>query len=184
VSGRRPRGSRSPLYNFSQSTARHLVGEGFLYDASLMGDDLPYVLQSAAGDLIELPSSWALDDWPPFMHNLDLGYIQQILPPERAWELFWSEFEAAWTHGGLWIAVWHPMVSGRLARWDVTHRMIGRMLDKGDVWFAPLEEIAAHVRNCISDGTYRPRGEQSPIYEKPVMIPGHPAFVRGKALSS
>jgi hypothetical protein len=42
--GRRPRGNRSPLYNFSINTADLLVQEGFLYDASLMGDDVPYIL--------------------------------------------------------------------------------------------------------------------------------------------
>jgi hypothetical protein len=133
-----------------------------------MGDDVPYVLQCSAGDLLELPSSWALDDWPQFMHSIDLDYMMQILPPERAWQLFWSEFEAAWTHGGMWIAVWHPMVSGRLARWDYTARMIGKMHEKGKVWFATLEDIAAHIKLRIADGTFKPRHEKSPIYAQRV----------------
>jgi hypothetical protein len=35
--------------------------------------------------------------------------------------------------------------------------MIERMLDKGRVWFAPMREIAAHVRRCMSEGTWSPR---------------------------
>ena len=170
ISGQRPRGSRSPLYNFSRHSCDHLVNEGFLYDATLMGDDVPYLLESAAGEMIELPSSWALDDWPPFMHSIDLDYMMQIQPPARAWELFWSEFETAWEYGGLWIAIWHPMVSGRAARWSYTEKMIRRMLDKGDVWFAPLEEIARHVQTCIADGSFVPRRERVPPYEGPVAV--------------
>ena len=49
----------------------------------------------------------------------------QILPPERAMEVFMAEFEAARTVGGaLWIGVWHPFVSGRLSRWLRIEKMI------------------------------------------------------------
>ena len=47
--GQRPRGSRSPLYNFSMHTAELLAEEGFLYDSSLMGDDGPYLLATPRG---------------------------------------------------------------------------------------------------------------------------------------
>ncbi|MCG8321464.1 MAG: polysaccharide deacetylase family protein, partial [Cytophagales bacterium] len=63
--GRRPRGFRAPLYNFSDHTLDLLLEEGFTYDASLMGDDVPYLIQSDLGDLVELPTHWGLDDWPP-----------------------------------------------------------------------------------------------------------------------
>ncbi len=77
----------------------------------------------------------------------------------RAWEAWWEEFEAMWEFGGLWVPVWHPFLSGRLARWRHTHAMIGRMLAKGQVWFAPMREIAAHVTGCMSDGTWTPRAQ-------------------------
>ena len=56
--------------------------------------------------------------------------------------------------------VWHPFLSGRLARWHQTHKMIGRMMDRGGVWFAPMREIAAHVQQCIADGRWTPRVEK------------------------
>jgi peptidoglycan/xylan/chitin deacetylase (PgdA/CDA1 family) len=65
VTGKRPRGWRAPLYNFSEHSADLLIEEGFVYDASLMGDDVPYLLRTERGELIELPSHWGLDDWPP-----------------------------------------------------------------------------------------------------------------------
>lgn len=172
--GQRPRGSRSPLYNFSINTAELLLQEGFLYDASLMGDDVPYVLKTKAGELLELPSSWALDDWPPYVHSIDLDYMFQIMAPDRAMEIFMAEFEAMRTAGGgLWIAVWHPFVSGRLSRWLRIEKMIEYMLGTGDVWFARMEEICAHVAALRKQGLYQPRVDRLPYYDKP-QVPHFP----------
>jgi hypothetical protein len=38
--------------------------------------------------------------------------------------------------------------------------MIGRMMGKGQVWFAPMRDIARHVRQCMRDGTWKPRVER------------------------
>ena len=54
--GKRPRGNRSPLYHFSDNTADLLIDQGFLYDSSLMGDDIPYLLKTGEGELVELPT--------------------------------------------------------------------------------------------------------------------------------
>jgi peptidoglycan/xylan/chitin deacetylase (PgdA/CDA1 family) len=172
--GRRPRGNRSPLYNFSGNTADLLIQEGFLYDASLMGDDVPYILHTSHGELVELPSSWALDDWPPYVHSIDLNYMFQIMSPDRAMEIFMAEFEAMRTAGGgLWIGVWHPFVSGRLSRWLRIEKMIEYMLGTGEVWFARLEDIAGHVQSLRSHGHYDARVDRLPYYDRPP-IPSPP----------
>lgn len=168
--GQRPRGWRAPLYNFSDDSADLLIEEGFLYDASLMGDDVPYVLRTAKGELIELPSHWACDDWPPYVHSMDLNYQMQIMAPARAMEVFMAEFEAHYEHGGLWVGVWHPFVSGRLARWAEVERVIERLMKRGDVWFASMEQIARHVRECIDDGSYQPRVDDLPYYRERVTV--------------
>jgi len=160
VTGEKPAGWRAPLYNFSHRSAQLLLGAGVSYDASLMGDDVPYLLATDTGTLLELPSHWGMDDWPPFMHSVELDFQMPIQAPARAWENWWEEFEAMWEYGGLWVPVWHPFLSGRLARWRVTHEMIGRMLRRGGVWIAPMREIAAHVRDCIAQGTWQPRIER------------------------
>jgi peptidoglycan/xylan/chitin deacetylase (PgdA/CDA1 family) len=173
ASGKRPRGARSPLYNFSAHTAELLIEEKFVYDASLMGDDVPYILHCTNGELVELPSHWALDDWPPYVHSIDLNYMMQVMAPDRAMEIFMAEFEAM-RHcgGGLWIAVWHPFVSGRLARWLRVEKMIDQMLETGEVWFATLEEIALHIKDCTAKGTYQPRIDRLPYYDGP-QVPRH-----------
>jgi len=163
--GKRPRGNRSPLYNFSDHTADLLVEEGFLYDSSLMGDDVPYVLRTSGGEVVELPANWATDDWPPYVHSIDLNYVMQITAPERAMEVFLAEFEAMrHAGGGLWIGIWHPFVSGRLSRWLRVEKMIEYMIGTGEVWFATLEEIALHIQACRKNGTYVPRVDDLPYY--------------------
>jgi peptidoglycan/xylan/chitin deacetylase (PgdA/CDA1 family) len=172
--GRRPRGNRSPLYNYSINTTELLAEEGFLYDSSLMGDDVPYLLSTPKGEIVELPTSWALDDWPPYVHSIDLNYMFQTLAPERAMEVFMAEFEAMRTAGGgLWIGVWHPFVSGRLSRWLRIEKMIEYMQGTGEVWFATLEEIANHVKQARASGAYDMRVDKLPYYDKP-QIPDPP----------
>lgn len=166
--GKRPRGNRSPLYNYSEHTTDLLVEEKFLYDSSLMGDDIPYILKTQKGQIIELPSSWALDDWPQYVHSIDLDYMFQIVSPDRAMESFMAEYNAMKEIGnGLWIAVWHPFVSGRLSRWLRVEKMIEEMQESGDVWFASLEEIAAHVQSVTDSGQYQPRVDELPYYDAP-----------------
>jgi peptidoglycan/xylan/chitin deacetylase (PgdA/CDA1 family) len=157
VTGEPCAGWRAPLYQFSHRSAEMLLEAGIAYDASLMGDDVPYLIETPRGSLVELPSHWGMDDWPPFMHSGELGFEMPIQSAARAWETWWEEFAAMWEFGGLWIPVWHPFLSGRLARWRHTHAMIGKIRDQGRVWFAPMRDIAAHVRRCIEQGTWSPR---------------------------
>jgi hypothetical protein len=159
VTGEPCTGWRAPLYRFSHRSAELLLEAGLTYDASLMGDDIPYLLDSPRGTLVELPSHWGMDDWPPFMHSNELEFEMPIQSAAAAWENWWEEFEAMWEFGGLWIPVWHPFLSGRLSRWRHTHLMIGKMMKKGEVWFAPMRDIAAHVLRCMAQGLWTPRTE-------------------------
>ncbi|MBY0558780.1 polysaccharide deacetylase [Hyphomicrobium sp.] len=165
TTGQAPRGWRAPLYNFSQCSAEYLARNGLIYDSSLMGDDIPYILRTVSGDVVELPTHWAMDDWPHYTHLPDMHYSMPIKAPDEAMNVFMSEFDAMWTHGGLWVTVWHPFVSGRLARCVRVSQMIEEMLDRGNVWFAPLEEIARHVKACIADGRWKPRVDSLPYYD-------------------
>ena len=168
--GKRPRGFRAPLYNFSENTLDLLLEEGFAYDASLMGDDVPYLIRGKRGDLVELPSHWGLDDWPPYVHMADINYEMPIRAPAEAVANFREEFDAAWDNGGLWIAVWHPFVSGRLARLRAVAQLIEYMQKKGKVWFAPMEDIAAHMRSVVASGQHKPHVDDLPYYPGPVIV--------------
>lgn len=168
ITGQTPRGFRAPLYNFSHRTGRLMAEAGFAYDASLMGDDQPYLLETGAGRLVELPSHWGLDDWPQYVQSMDLDYMMPIRAPSDGWRAFAEEFEAAYTYGGLWVPVVHPFATGRLSRWIVVHKFLEQVLSRGDVWFAPMEEIAAHVTKMVNDGSWTPRTDAVPFYDAPV----------------
>jgi peptidoglycan/xylan/chitin deacetylase (PgdA/CDA1 family) len=152
-----PVGWRAPLYSIADRTPELLLDHGFAYDASLMGDDQPYLLRTPKGDLVELPSETANDDWTHYAHVPDLEYMMQIRAPAVAEEVYRAEFEAAYRHGGLWVSVWHPSISARLSRMEVLDRMLGEMLERGDVWVAPRGEIAAHVKKLIENDEWKPR---------------------------
>lgn len=168
MTGQAPRGWRAPLYDFSQHSLDYLVDNGFKYDASLMGDDIPYVLKNDKGSVIELPSHWAMDDAPHYVHEPEAMYMMPIKSPNEAMNVFMSEFNAMHKYGGLWVSVWHPYISGRLARCDRIEQMIMEMQVRGDIWFATMEEIAAHVQKCIDDGSWTPRVDQLPYYSEPI----------------
>lgn len=168
MTGQRPRGWRAPLYNFSNHSAELLIERGFRYDASLMGDDVPYRLQAKTGSLIELPSHWGMDDWPQWVQTMDLNYMMPIRSARNGFELYRDEFEAAYRYGGLWVPVLHPFCTGRLARWHVFSEFLEEVLEKGDVWFAPMEEIAAHIEKVAASGAFKIRTVAMPQYQGPV----------------
>ena len=122
-----------------------------------MGDDQPYVLSTPEGELIEIPSEWASDDWPPYAHVPDLDYVMQVKSPRLAAEVWRAELDAAYRHGGCWVTAFHPSVSGRLARLEAIADVLEDILSRGDVWVAPLSEIAAHVRHAIDSKQWTPR---------------------------
>jgi peptidoglycan/xylan/chitin deacetylase (PgdA/CDA1 family) len=168
LSGKRPVGYRAPAYAFSKDTLSLLQAEGFAYDSSLFGGDIPYLIGNEAGDLVELPTDMSLDDWTQYVCLGEFGYMLPIAAPARAMEVFRAEFDAAWRHGGLWNAVWHPFVSGRLARADAIGDLLDYMVGKGNVWFAPLAEIAAHVRTVTADSAWTPRRDTLPYWPEPL----------------
>jgi peptidoglycan/xylan/chitin deacetylase (PgdA/CDA1 family) len=170
-SGQRPLGWRAPYAAFSHRSADLLAREGFLYDSSLMDDSDPYVIRSASGELVELPIDITMSDWPHFAFVADLGFQTAIKSPDAAAAVFQAELDAARELGGLWIAVWHPHVSGRPARLLRWARLLESALQRGDVWFARLDEIARHVRASVDDGSYPARVVSLPYYDGPAGAP-------------
>jgi peptidoglycan-N-acetylglucosamine deacetylase len=168
ATGKPPAGYRCPSGAFSEHTLDLLVENGFTYDASLGGDDVPYLLECSKGSLIELPSDHSLDDWPQYVNTKEFNLTMPIQSPARAMDVFRADFDAAWNHGGIWAAVWHPFVSGRLARAEAIVGLIEYMQAKGDVWFAPLSEIAAHINGLVERGEWTPPSERLPFWPEPV----------------
>ncbi len=168
ICGSDPRGYRAPVYNVTQEVVDLLIEHNFRYDSSLMADDIPYLMKTSKGDLLELPVHWGTDDWPPFAHYDEIGYMMPVRGPSAGLAGFWEEFEAQYEAGGFFMLIVHPFLTGRLARWRLVEKWLEDTLANRNVWFAPLEEIAAHVRQVSNAGEYEPRVEQLPYFEGPV----------------
>ncbi|UHD46420.1 polysaccharide deacetylase [Aureimonas altamirensis] len=173
LTGARPCGYRAPAFQHSRDTVSHLLDEGFLYDSSLFGDDVPYLVGDGARALVELPTDITLDDWTQFACMPDFGYMMPIATPRSALEMYKAEFDAAWRHGGLFVTVWHPFLTGRVARAEMMIELIEYMQELGDVWFATLSEIAAHCQSLIDAGEWMPRHDILPFCTGP-LPPGTP----------
>ncbi len=170
VTGQKPKGYRAPVYNVNQTVIDLLIEHGFSYDSSLMADDIPYLMKTEEGSLVELPVHWGTDDWPSFAHYSEIGYMMPVAGPRAGVQPFFEEFEAQYEAGGFWIAIWHPFLTGRLARWRQVELWLENVLDRGDVWFASLSEIAEHVRNEAHADADAIRIEKLPYYDRPVAL--------------
>ncbi len=168
ATGRNPRGYRAPVYNVTPQVIDLAIHHGLTYDSSMMADDMPYVVSGGSGELIEIPVHWGSDDWPPFAHYAEIGYMMPVMSPVRGLESSFAEFEAQYAAGGLWVGIWHPFLTGRLSRWRVVEDWLEGVLARGDVWFAPLEDIAAHVSRLRADGHWTPIVEPACPYPAPV----------------
>lgn len=157
VVGRRPRGYRSPAWDFTEHTLALLEEFGFDWDSSLMGRDFePYHPRPVVrvnwesgseygqpSPILEFPVTWYLDDFPA------VEYIPGANPgPGSAEELFtrWRDtFDYARQHvaGGVMAITVHPQTIGRAHLIMRFERLLEYMTGFSDVWFAPLSDIFA-----------------------------------------
>ncbi len=147
VAGVRPTGYRAPMWDLSWRTPTLLAERGFLYDSSLMDADTPYELAVGDTSLVEIPIQWALDDWEQYCFLPDLTGSGLIETPAKAVELWRTEFLALREAGGCWALTNHPFLSGRPSRAAALSELMAEVVACGDVWVAPLGDIAAHVRS-------------------------------------
>ena len=152
--GKRPRGYRSPAWDFTEHTLSLLEEFGFEWDSSLMGRDFePYHPRpvevrweegSVLGEpspILEFPVSWYLDDFPAAEYipgvNEGLGSTEVMF---QRWR---DHFDYAYKHvdnGVLAITV-HPQTIGRAHHMLMFEKLIDYMAGHDGIWFAPLSDI-------------------------------------------
>ncbi len=149
ATGRRPVGYRAPSWVFSRHTLDLLRDAGLLYDSSLMARDEPYELLSndQSTGLVELPVDWGLDDAPFF------GRAGALPDPERVFQAYRDDFDAAYADGTMFMLTLHPQVIGRRATMMHLDRLITHIKTKPGVWFATGEQIAQYVKKTAGLGT-------------------------------
>ncbi len=138
--GIRPTGYRSPSWSFNLRTPALLREHGFLYDSSLMGDDIPYFVDTPHGRLAEVPVQWLLDDAPFYRHLC--GATNAIAEPDRVIRLWLQEFRGMYRENGCFVLTMHPWISGRAGRLDGLEQLIRAIREEPGVWWATALEVA------------------------------------------
>ncbi|MGH7319172.1 MAG: polysaccharide deacetylase family protein [Candidatus Rokuibacteriota bacterium] len=138
--GVRPPGYRSPSWDVNLWTPDILKAHGFLYDSSLMGDDVPYEVDTAHGPIVEVPVQWLLDDAPLFRHVY--GATNAIADPGRVREMWSAEFAAMHTENGCFVLTCHPFIIGRASRVALLEELVAYMRRFPGVWFTTCEAVA------------------------------------------
>lgn len=143
LTGQAPKGYRAPAGNPGPHTFDLLLDHGFVYDSSLVGDDLPYWVTAPASGrrLLEVPYSWELTDTPHFLFSY-VPYYTGMSSQNKVYEIWEAEFDGAYADGGLLVLVMHPQVIGRRSRLAMLERLLQHMLRHDGVWFATHLEVA------------------------------------------
>jgi peptidoglycan/xylan/chitin deacetylase (PgdA/CDA1 family) len=148
LGGHRAVGYRAPASDLSSRSTGLLHEYGFAYDSSMMAQDFePYWCRSgdvvdAEGsiqfgeeiELVEIPFSWSLDDFPQMEFVAAPGRILEGLnDPEKCLRMWTADFEymADEVPGGVYCMCFHPQVIGRGARMRVLEQMITSVKGRG-----------------------------------------------------
>ncbi|MHB9031693.1 MAG: polysaccharide deacetylase family protein [Anaerolineae bacterium] len=155
IVGRRPRGYRSPSWDFSAITLALLEEYGFDWDSSLMGRDYePYHPRPVALDfmrgntfgppsrILELPVSWYLDDLVFVEFIPSIGF-----PGATAPQVLFERWKDTLDYGlanapnGVYILTVHPQSIGRAPNIMMLEKLVAYMREQDGVWFAALSQI-------------------------------------------
>jgi len=158
-----PTGYRSPAWDNSPHTIELLLEFGFRYESSLMAHDFrpywcrvgdvpetdgPYIFGKPV-DLVEMPVSWVLDDFPHFEFVRSGGALFPGLSAGSKVEEIWKE-EFTFMHreepGGVFNLTMHPEIIGRGHRILMLERLIDHIANQDDVVFTTLGAAAEKFR--------------------------------------
>ncbi|UCE12166.1 MAG: polysaccharide deacetylase [Candidatus Heimdallarchaeota archaeon] len=144
----KPLGYRAPAADMSENTLNLLSDFNFIYDSSMMGDDVPFIVKTKDKEIIELPIRWILDDWVYFGFNYfpPLEYQSGISSHRKVFEIWSDEFEAVYEEGLYYMLALHPQIIGIPSRARMLEKLIQFMKSKEGVWFASPYEISKFWR--------------------------------------
>jgi peptidoglycan-N-acetylglucosamine deacetylase len=100
-------------------------------------------------DLVELPVSWILDDWPHFEYLSLGGRISPGLSaPSKVEEVWRGEFDFMYRDvpGGVYTLTMHPQVIGRGHRLLMLERLVDYVAGHDGVQFTTLGKAAEAFR--------------------------------------
>ncbi len=127
VGGVVPVGYRAPWWETTVRTRPLLAEYGFRYDTSFFDSDEPYWVDTSNGPLLEVPVTWALDDWERYAFWPDVTGDGRIDRPSAVANAWFEEIGALTAVGGTAVLTMHPFLSGRPARALALEALIERI---------------------------------------------------------
>lgn len=175
AAGVRPKGYRSPAWDFSRNTVDLLLEYGFEYDSSCMGNDFyPYYLRKGDEwsttepysfgkpcELVEVPVTWGLDDFPASEYVP--GQNTGLMPPSAVEEIWRGDFEYAHANcpGGVYDLTMHPQVIGRGHRMLMLERLVEHFSSHSGVVF---ESLGDYVERWKDENSLDRWASENPLY--------------------
>ena len=147
LTGERPRGYRSPSWELSEHSLELLADRGFLYDSSLMGDDVPYLVHVDERTIVEIPVQWELDDAPYFNYAPSLDMRPVMASPSHVYDVWSAAFEGAYHYGLAFILTMHPYIIGRPSRLRMLERLLDYIAGFDGVEFTRAADAARRFAN-------------------------------------
>ena len=142
ITGEKPQGYRSPSWELSESSLALLAERGFIYDSSLMGNDIPYIVDADGRDLIEIPVHWELDDVPYFNYAPALGARNVAASPDQVYSVWSAAFDGLHHYGRSFMLTMHPHTIGRPGRLRMLERLIQHIQQHTDAPFMRAIDVA------------------------------------------
>jgi len=165
MTGHKPVGFRSPGAGLSENMVGLLVKHGFEYDSSLMGDDYtpyymrigdqappdgPYVFGKPV-NVVEIPFTWGLDDFPAFEYVTSRGGIQQgLASPNAVYDIWAGDFDYLYDRvgEGVYTLTMHPQVIGRGHRLLMLERLVDHIRSQRSVRFMTMAAVGRAWRQA------------------------------------
>jgi peptidoglycan/xylan/chitin deacetylase (PgdA/CDA1 family) len=141
ITREKPKGYRSPAWEYSPKTLSLLSEYGFTYTSAMMDDEVPYCYESG---LVELPVQWILDDACYFLYSPNPPRSRVIANPDWVFSIWKSEFDGYYQEGHYFLLTMHPQLSGRPHRIQMLEKLIRHMKRQKGVWFARCIDVAEH----------------------------------------
>lgn len=152
ITGYRPVGYRAPFGELSEDSLRLLSERGFLYDSTLMENDIPYLVDAGNKQMVVIPTHWELNDVSYFNYAPSLGIRHFMATPDHVYQVWSEAFDGAYHYGRSLVPMMHPYVIGRPGRLRMLGRLIKYMQGFQGVSFMRADDLASMFYKSKSMG--------------------------------
>lgn len=144
ITGQRILGWRTPKVQLSENTIELLCDMGFVWDGDFLNYDLPYMLQVNGKSLVEVPYSFAVDDFPFYYASGDFPRPRNT--PSQLYECLRDEFDVLYKESDktpkMFIFQTHPEMTGRPHRAKHFDKFLEYAKQHDGIWFARIIDVA------------------------------------------